>query len=193
MHTRTLDTLSAALLPRRGVLVNGALVLGASLFVALAAQLTVRLPFSPVPVTGQTFAVLLVGALLGSRLGALALFAYLAEGAAGLPVFAGGAGGVAWLLGPTGGYLLAFVPAAFVVGSLCERGWDRRVWTAAPAMLIGTAIIFAGGLPWLANFVGTDRVFALGFYPFLAGAFIKIGLAVIALPSGWKILGHFRG
>ena len=90
MHTRTLDTLSAALLPRRGVLVNGALVLGASLFVALAAQLTVRLPISPVPVTGQTFAVLLVGALLGSRLGALALFAYLAEGAAGLPVFAGG-------------------------------------------------------------------------------------------------------
>src|SRR5207237_7451408 len=110
------------------------LVVAFSLFVALAAQVAVPLPWTPVPLTAQTFAVLLTGALLGSRLGALALVAYLAEGASGLPFFRGGTGGLAPLFGLTAGYLFAFPAAAFVTGYLAERGWDRRYLPAAAAM-----------------------------------------------------------
>jgi biotin transport system substrate-specific component len=142
-----------------------------------------------VPLTGQTFAVLLVGALLGSRRGSLSLLAYLAEGAVGLPVFAGGSGGLARLWGPTGGYLVGFIAAARMVGWLCERGWDRRVRTAALAMLIGNGVIYLFGLPWLAHFVGAERVLALGLLPFMPGDLVKLALAALALPSGWKLLG----
>ncbi len=108
---------------------DAALILGASLLIALSARIAVPVPFSPAPITGQTLAVLLVGALLGSRRGALSVLAYLAEGAMGLPVFAGGGAGILWLLGPTGGYLFGFIAAAFVTGWLAERGWDRRFVT----------------------------------------------------------------
>src|SRR5438270_9126611 len=121
------------------------LVVAFSLFVALAAQVAVPLPWTPVPVTAQTFAVLLTGALLGPRLGALALVAYLAEGAGGLPFFGGGGGGPQYLVGPTAGYLFAFPAAAFVTGLLAERGWDRRFLTAAAAMLAGSPVFLAGG------------------------------------------------
>src|ERR671939_1049603 len=115
-----------------------ALVLGFSLLTALAAQVVIPLPWTPVPITGQTFAVLLTGALLGSRLGALAMLAYLAEGPAGLPFFRGGAGGAHYLLfSPTAGYLFAFPAAAYVTGLLAGRGWDRRFATAAAAMALG--------------------------------------------------------
>src|SRR5918998_2297795 len=120
------------------------LVAGFSLLTALAAQVVVPLPFTPVPLTGQTFAVLLTGALLGSRLGALALLAYLAEGAAGLPFFSAGHGGAAHLLfAPTAGYLLAYPVAAFVTGWLAERGWDRRYLSAAAAMALGSFVVLA--------------------------------------------------
>ncbi|RPJ40883.1 MAG: biotin transporter BioY, partial [Candidatus Latescibacterota bacterium] len=123
-----------AVLPLHGIRTTGLLVAFASLLLALSARVAIPLPFSPVPISGQSFAVLLVGALLGSRRGSAAVLLYLAEGAVGLPVFAGGAGGAAYLVGPTGGYLAAFLPAAFVVGALCERGWDKRVPGAAAAM-----------------------------------------------------------
>lgn len=168
------------------------LILGFSLVNALAAQVEVRLPFTPVPITGQTFAVLLTGLLLGGRLGALALIAYLAEGLIGLPFFAGGKSGIAYALGPTGGYLLGFVISAYVVGRLAERGWDRRVWTALLAMIAGNLIIYAAGLSWLVQFVGPDRVLALGLLPFLLGDALKIVLAALALPAGWKLLGRGR-
>jgi len=172
---------------------DAALVACGSVTIALSAQLAIPLPFSPVPVTGQTFAVLLMGALLGSRRGALCLVAYLAEGAAGLPVFAGGTGGVAHLAGPTGGYLVGFVVAAFVTGYLAERGWDRHLWTTALAMLLGSVAIYAFGLPWLACFVGAGKAVPLGLTPFVAGDIYKLVLAAVLLPSGWKVLGHAGG
>jgi biotin transport system substrate-specific component len=166
-----------------------ALVVGFSLLTALAAQVVVPLPWTPVPLTGQTFAVLLTGALLGPRLGALAMLAYLLEGAAGLPFFRGGAGGYAHLAGPTAGYLFAFPVAAFVTGALAERGWDRRFLTAAAAMFLGSLVILAGGWAWLALATGdAARAFQLGVTPFLVGDVVKIALAAAALPAGWALL-----
>ena len=166
------------------------LVVGFSLLTALAAQLVVPLPWTPVPVTGQTFAVLLTGALLGSRLGALAMLAYLAEGAAGLPFFKGGAGGAHYLfLSPTAGYLLAFPVAAYVTGRLAERGWDRRFATAAAAMALGSLVILAAGWAGLMRFSPTPAAaFNAGVAPFLPGDVIKIALAAAALPAGWALL-----
>jgi len=187
MQTQTTQTLYDAILPRRGVLIEGAVMVAAAFFIALCAQAAIRVPFSPVPITGQTFGVLLVGALLGSRRGALSVLAYLAEGAAGLPVFAGGGSGVAWLAGPTGGYLFGFVVAAWVVGRLCEQAWNRRVAGAALVMLAGNAVIYLFGLLWLARFVGIDKVLALGLVPFVAGDLLKIALAAPALLMGWKL------
>jgi biotin transport system substrate-specific component len=166
------------------------LVVGGSLVVALSAQLVVRLPFTPVPVTGQTLGVLLVGAALGARRGAAALALYLMEGAAGLPFFAGGMAGAAYLLGPTGGYLVAFPLAAFVTGWAAERGWDRNWLTTAAAMILGVAVIFAGGLAGLSLFVGWERVWAAGLLPFLPGAVIKIAVASAALPLAWRLVGR---
>ena len=175
---------------RSALLYDAALVLGASLVIALGAQVAIQLPFSPVPITGQTMAVLLVGALLGSRRGALAVLAYIAEGLAGLPVFAGGAAGLARLFGPTGGYLVGFVAAAFLVGWLAERGWDRRFGTTLAAMTLGNLVIYAVGVVWLAVFVGgLSRAWSLGVLPFLPGDVIKIILAAVLLPGGWKLLG----
>ncbi len=166
-------------------------VLGASAFIALSAQLALRLPFSPVPVTGQTLAVLLTGVLLGRRRGVAAVLAYLAEGVIGLPVFAGGMSGLAYALGPTGGYLLGFVAAAYLTGFLAERGWDRRSSTTALAMLVGNLAIYGPGLLWLGRFVG-DRVLALGLLPFIPGDLVKLVLAMLLLPLGWRWLAQER-
>ncbi len=170
------------------------LIVGGSLLVALSAQLAFRLPFSPVPITGQTLAVLLVGALLGSVRGGLSMLLYLAQGVAGLPVFAAGGAGVAYFLGPTGGYLLGFVAGATLTGLLAERGWDRRIGTTLMAMLLGTVVIYAAGLIWLVVFAGAVNVLAAGLYPFLPGAVVKIVVAAMLLPQGWRLLGRrFEG
>lgn len=166
------------------------LVLAGSALIGLMAQVAIPLPFTPVPVTGQTLAVLLVGALLGSRRGMLTVAVYLAEGILGLPVFAGGTSGLPRLLGPTGGYLIGFLAAAGVTGYLCERGWDRIVPTAVLAMLAGNGVIYLFGLPWLACFVGAERALALGLWPFIPGDLIKIALASLFLPAGWQALRH---
>jgi biotin transport system substrate-specific component len=179
---------------RIGVHVYDALlVLAGSALIALSAQVAVPLPFSPVPVTGQTFAVLLVGAALGATRGTAAVMAYLAEGAAGLPVFAGGLAGPAVLLGPTGGYLLGFLPAAWICGALAERGWDRRVPGTLAAMAAGDLAIFAVGVPWLARFVGPENALAFGVVPFLAGNAAKIVLAAGVLPVAWRWVRRARG
>jgi biotin transport system substrate-specific component len=169
---------------------SAALVAGFSLLTALAAQVVVPLPWTPVPLTGQTFAVLLTGALLGSRLGAVAMLAYLVEGAAGLPFFTRGAGGAPYLLSsPTAGYLFAFPVAAFVTGYMAERGWDRRYLPAAAAMALGSLAILAGGWAWLAALTGdASKAFRLGVGWFLLGDLVKIALAAAALPAGWAIL-----
>jgi biotin transport system substrate-specific component len=164
------------------------LVLGASLFTGLMSQAEIRLPVTPVPITLQPLAVFLTGAALGSRRAALAMLAYLLEGCAGLPFFAGGAAGAARLVGPTGGYLIGFVPAAFVIGWCAERGWDRTPWRAALAMLAGSLLLFACGLAQLALFVPRERVLAAGLYPFVAGDLLKIVLGAALLPALWKLL-----
>jgi biotin transport system substrate-specific component len=158
-------------------------VFAGSALIALMAQFEILLPFSPVPITGQTFGVLLAGTLLGRRRGAAAVLAYLAEGCSGLPVFAGGAAGVGYLLGPTGGYLAGFLPAAFVVGTLAERGWDRNVFLTALCMTLGGLIYFAAGLLWLSAFIGWERVLPLGLYPFVTGDLLKIAVAAALLPA----------
>ena len=169
-----------------------ALMVGFSLLTAASAQLVVRLPFTPVPITGQTFGVLLTGALLGSWRGFGAMLIYLAEGLAGLPVFAPGALGHAGLgpfLGPTGGYLVAFPLAAMVVGFLAERGWDRTPVRVLAAMAAGSGVIFALGAGWLSHFVGgAQNAILHGIVPFLPGDALKAALAAALLPLGWKLL-----
>jgi len=167
-----------------------ALILGGSLLIGLSAKVKVVLPFGPVPVTGQTFAVLMVGALLGARRGSLAVLAYLIQGIAGAPVFAFG-GGPAVLLGPTGGYLAGFIPAAFVTGLLAEKGWDRRMATTVLAMILGNLAIYTCGLLWLICLMGVKTTtFTMGLLPFIPGDILKIILAAILLPSGWKLLKY---
>jgi len=164
-----------------------ALIIGGSLLIGLCAQVKIGLGFSPVPITGQTFAVLMIGALLGTRRGSLCVLAYIIEGAAGLPVFALG-GGFAVLLGPTGGYLVGFVAAAYITGFLAERGWDRRAGSTVLAMALGNAAIYAFGLLWLSCLIGVKEAMVAGLYPFLVGDCLKISLAAVVLPAGWKLL-----
>ncbi len=162
-----------------------AVVVGSGL-IALAAQVSIPLPFSPVPVTGQTFAVLLVAAALGARLGPASVGLYVLEGVIGLPVFAGGAAGVARLTGPTGGYLVGFIAAAVVVGALAQRGWDRRLPTAVLAMLVGEVVIYAFGLAWLARFPLQVGLLEAGLLPFIVGDLYKLALAALALRTAWR-------
>jgi biotin transport system substrate-specific component len=186
---RTL-TLADAALPRAGALQNLALIAGASVVTALAARIAIPVPWSPVPITGQTFAVLLCGAVLGARRAFFAQTLYLLEGAIGLPVFAGGAAGAAVFAGPTAGYLTAFPLAAALVGLLAERGWDRRFLTTLAAMLLGSAIIFGFGLAWLSRFAPDGRLLAMGLVPYLPGDAIKATLAALAFPGVWRALGR---
>ncbi len=198
-------TLAQAVWPRRAD--HRAAALGRDCFLALAfslltavsAQLTIHLPL--VPITGQTFSVLLTGALLGPRLGALTMLLYLGEGLVGLPVFAEGHS--AWtpstlialptILGPSAGYLFSYPFAAGLVGWLAERGWDRKPGTMLAAMLLSSIIIFIFGAVWLARFVGASHAFTVGVLPFLPGDTLKALLAAGLLPAGWKMLGVKRG
>ncbi len=166
------------------------LAIGGSAFVAAASQ--IQVPLQPVPITMQTFAVLVIGAAYGWRLGAATLALFLAEGAVGLPVFAGFKGGLSILYGPTGGYLFGFVVAAGLVGWLAERGWDRQLLTTAAAMFLGNVVIYVPGLLWLTKFVGADQVLAAGLTPFLIGDGLKLLLAVAALPLAWMLVRRFR-
>lgn len=188
--TTTTATLSDALFPEAGRFGRACEALVLSAVIALGAQLEVVLPFSPVPLTGQTFGVLLAGILLGSRWGAAAVAAYLTEGLLGLPVFAGGAAGPAVFAGPTAGYLMGFLPAAWLTGRLAERGWDRTPLTAAAAMLLGSAAIFACGLANLARFLPASQLLSAGLIPFLPGDVVKSALAAAVLPGAWRLLGR---
>ena len=183
LTTRYADAVPAATRVSRGLL-EVALVLAGSLLVALCAQIRIALPFTPVPITGQTFAVLLLPVLLRGWRGPAALAAYLAQGALGLPFFAGGAAGVATLIGPTGGYLMGFLVAAVVIAALTRHGSGSRR-RAAAAMLAGNLAIYLCGVPWLAHFidVGLGAAVALGMTPFLIGDAIKLIAAVALVPA----------
>jgi len=162
------------------------LVIGGSILLAISAH--VKVPFYPVPVTMQTMFVLLIGMAYGSRLGLATILAYLAQGAVGLPVFAGGAG-LAYMAGPTGGYLFGFAIAAFAVGLMAEKGMGKNMFTTAAAMVIGNVIIYACGVTWLSNIVGSlDKAFQFGLLPFVYGDLLKIVIATALLPTAWKML-----
>ena len=169
-------------------LYNISLILCGSLLIGLSAQIAIGWP---VPFTMQTFAVLMIGALFGGRLGSLTVLAYLIEGVLGLPVFSLGRGGLPVLFGRTGGYLFGFVAAAYITGWLAQRAWDRRILTTIAAMIIGNLVIYCFGMLWLASMVGLKNALITGIYPFITGDLIKIGLAAALLPSGWKLLGCF--
>jgi len=182
------DTLIGAALSPMDMTRTVSIVIAFSLFNAIAAQLAI--PIGPVPITMQTFAVTLTGALLGPRLGAAALIAYLIEGAAGLPFFAEGRAGIGTLLGPTGGYLVSFPAAAYITGAFSEHGWDRHFLTAVAAMAIGSVVILLAGWSWLVVGLGAAPLaaFKAGVAPFLIGDVVKIVLAAAVLPTGWALL-----
>ena len=162
---------------------KAALVVFGSLLLAVSAQF--KIPLYPVPVTGQTLVVLLIGMTYGPRLGGITLAAYLFEGALGLPVFAGGAAGVAVLMGPTAGYLFGFLLAAIAMGYLAERGMGRTMVSTIAAMVIGNCVIYLCGALWLANFIGFGQAIAAGVLPFLYGDALKLVVAAGLMPWAW--------
>lgn len=174
---------------------HAALIAGVSWLIAISAQISIQVPFNPVPVTAQTLAVLLTGLLLGKKRATAAVCAYLVQGAAGLPVFAGGRSGLVTLLGPTGGFLFGFLAAAYIVGMLSERKLRRSLFQTIGFLLIGSFIIYISGLSWLAQFIPGSQVLSLGLYPFLAGDLLKILLGTILVHGSsamqsWLRPGH---
>lgn len=178
----------------RAALRSIALILFGSIALWLSAK--IQVPLWPVPITMQTFVVLTLGIAYGWRLAGATLLLYLAQGAAGLPVFAGTwseGGGIGHLVGPTAGYLIGFVVAAVLVGRLAEHGWDRSPMTAAAAMLIGNLVIYAFGLVWLGAQIGYGIAVEVGLLPFLFGDVLKIGLGAAVLPFAWTLIRRRRG
>ena len=169
---------------------DAVLIVGFTLFTTLFARISIPLGFTPVPITGQTLAVLLSGAALGSWRGASSMTLYLVAGS-WLPLYAGGGSGYFWGLA-SGGYIIGFIPAAFLVGYLAERGWDRRVWIIL-AMLLGNVVLYIPGLLQLSFFVPEGRVLEFGLYPFIPGDLIKLYIASLAVPSAWALLRWSRG
>lgn len=191
------NTLSARLIPDTW-LNNIILIVAGSLFMAGAAQMSREFSFSTVPITGQTFAVLIIGVLYGSRLGAATLMAYVAEGALGLPFFASGKAGIAAIATPSGGYILGFIVMAYVVGWFAERGWDRTRWIVLP-MLLANTILYVPGVIWLHEQfrivdkpISWDMALDFGLWPFIAGDLAKIVAATLLIPAGWSVVERFR-
>jgi len=162
------------------------LVLIGSLLLATSAQF--KIPLYPVPVTGQTLVVLLIGMVYGPRLGGVTVTVYLLQGVSGLPVFAGGAFGIATLIGPTGGYLGGFLIAAIVMGVLAERGMGRGIVSTIIAMMIGNVIIYVTGASWLASFTGAEKALTAGVFPFLYGDALKLAVAAGLMPVAWRLV-----
>lgn len=177
--------LSDRLWPATGLARNVILAVAGSLLVAAAAQ--VNVPMLPVPMTLQSLAVLMIGAAYGSRLGAATLALYALEGAIGLPVFAGFKSGV---MLASFGYVLGFIAAAFVVGYLAERGWDKSIPKMFAAMLIGAAVLYVPGLIWLSAWIGAEKAIELGLLPFLVGDVVKAAVAALGFPAAWALLAR---
>jgi biotin transport system substrate-specific component len=180
---------------------DAVLIVGFALLTAGAAQISIPLGFTPVPITGQTFAVLLAGGALGSWRGASSQLLYVLMGLVGLPFYADGSSGWSVVKGATGGYLIGFVLAAAVIGWFSERGQDRSVPTAIPAFLTGSALIYVVGLPWLSWRAGVpfngpvdgQNAMAWGLYPFVLGDVIKAVVAGLLLPAAWTVRKVIEG
>lgn len=151
----------------------------------LAASAKLQVPFWPVPMTLQTLVVLLIGAAYGWRLGLATVMLYLAQGAMGLPVFAGAAAGPAYFAGPTGGYLVGFALAAVMVGGLVD--WQRNVLTAGLALMLGIGVIYGCGVAWLSVLIGWEKALAAGVVPFLPAEALKVALAAALVPAAWAL------
>lgn len=190
-HTLSAELFQSARI-KENFVTNAALVLAGSVLLVVSARLAVYLPFSPVPVTAQTLVVLLCGAVLGSKLGTFSVCLYIVKGIIGLPVFAGGRGGLAALAGPTGGYLAGFIAAAYLVGWLAERGFDRRRHLTLFAFGIGQTVIYLLGVLRLSTFTGVGEAVRMGVIPFLLGDAFKMACAVLLLPSLWKVVQQKR-
>ena len=175
--------LTKQLTKSKSQIANIAIAFSGSVLLALLARLSIPVPFSPVPITGQTFGILFLGAVLGSRIGTLSVIMYILEGLIGLPVFAGGSIGFLYLIGPTGGYLIGFIPAIYLVGYLSEQGWMNNFSATFVAMIYGTSIIFIFGISWLAVTAGFGTAVSIGLYPYIPGAVIKIILATTIVYS----------
>jgi biotin transport system substrate-specific component len=173
---------------RGSAVTNVMLVVAASAIIAIAAQIAIDVPFSPVPLTMQPLAVLLVGVVLGSRRGAAAATLYLVEGMSGLPVFAQLHGGAIWLTGFTAGYLWSYPFAAFVAGWFSERNWGSTVLRAVTGMLIALAVIYIGGWSWLAVLTGARNAFVAGVAPFVIADLLKIAVAATMLPVAQRLV-----
>jgi len=187
-------TLGEAVVPRRGLATDLLLVCAGTALVSVAAQISITLGFTPVPITLQTFAVLVVGASLGTVRGTASLLLYLLVGIAGAPVYADQRHGWEVFSGATGGYIVGFVLAAALTGYLAERGWDRRFSTAVSVMLTGNVVIYGCGLLWLHHSLGVNWPDALefGLYPFVPGDIVKLYLAALALPGAWKLVERIK-
>jgi biotin transporter BioY len=181
VRTAPSATLARHWVPERSLISDAGLVIAFSLFTGLMAHIQIPLPFTPVPITGQTFAVLLCGALLGARLGTASMLLYITEGAVGLPVFAAAKGATTY------GYLAGFVAAALIVGWFADLGWTKDLPRTIVAMIAGEIAIYFFGLLWLAHFVPPTKVLDFGLYPFLIGDAIKLAAAAIVLPAGWRL------
>src|SRR3954451_3920080 len=182
-------TLRLAVLPGAGLATDAVLIMGGALLIAVSAQVSIGLGFTPVPITGQTFAVLLVGASLGTVRGGLSGLTYVMRGML-FPVYADGGQGWDVIVGASGGYLLAYPLAAAATGWLAERHWDRKFSSAIGLMLVGNTIIYLGGLPWLAHELHSnlDTTLTNGLYPFVPGDLFKLYLAAAALPAAWQLV-----
>ena len=175
---------------RSSAVTNVLLVVAASAIIAIAAQIAINVPFSPVPLTMQPIAVLLVGVVLGSKRGAAAATLYLLEGVSGMPVFAQWHGGAAWLLGPTAGYLWSYPFAAFVAGWFSEKNWGSTIVRAVAGMLVALGVIYLGGWSWLAALTGARNAFAAGVAPFVVADIVKIAIAATLLPTFQKFISE---
>jgi biotin transport system substrate-specific component len=183
-------TLRLAVLPRAGLLADAALIAGGAGLMAASAQFAFKLPFTPVPITGQTFSVLLVGAALGTVRGGASALLYVLAGLM-LPVYASGGEGWDVMTSASGGYLVSYPFVSALTGRLAEQRWDRRFSSAVGAMLTGNVVIYLFGLPWLAVVLNTnlEKTLELGLYPFVPGDTFKLYLAAAALPGAWKLVG----
>jgi biotin transport system substrate-specific component len=185
---------SATLVPRLGILTDAVLVLAGTGLVAGAAQISFSLPFTPVPITGQTFAVVLVGASLGTIRGVASLVLYLWLGVAGAPIYAHHAHGWSVVTSANGGYIVGFVLAAAVTGFLAERRWDRSLSSSISSMLTGNVIIYLVALPWLSVVLNTnlEKTLEYGLYPFVPGDIFKLYVAAALLPGAWKLVERIK-
>jgi len=184
------NSLRASVVPQSSALTNASLIAGGAIFLSALAQIAIPVPGSPVPVTGQTLGVLLIGTSYGAGMGVATYLFYLLAGIAGAPVFAGASHGLEKITGATGGYLIGMMVATYFLGILAKRQMDQKFLTALPAMLFANAIIFMFGVTWLHDFTGKDWAWSInaGLTPFIIGEILKIAIAGTSLPILWRIV-----